>query len=470
MHKTVVINAVGVSPNVLGPSTPRLKAFAERGAQASITSVLPAVTCTVQATYLTGSYPAEHGIVGNGWYFRDECEVKFWRQSNQLVQRPKIWEAARTIDPEFTCANLFWWYNMYSSVDYAVTPRPMYPADGRKIPDIYTQPADLRPMLQTALGQFPLFEFWGPNTSIRSTEWIANAAKLVEHRYHPTLTLIYLPHLDYCLQRHGPDPNQVAADVQALDAVCGDLIDFYEAQGAHIIILSEYGITAVSRPVHLNRRLREHGFVAVREELGRELLDAGASTAFAVADHQLAHVYVNDRSRIGDVRALLEQTEGVAEVLDDAGKRTAHLDHPRSGELIAIAAPDAWFTYYYWLDERRAPDFARTVDIHRKPGYDPVELFLDPQLRYPNVKVGLTLLKKQLGFRSLLDIIPLDAALVRGSHGRVTSAPGDGPLCITNKAPLLDRTTLPATDVYDLILRHLTVERGVRAQAAEVRA
>ena len=454
MRRTVVLNAVGLTPNHLGSATPRLSAFAEAGKLATIAPPLPAVTCTAQATYLTGAWPDEHGIVGNGWYFDDECEIKFWRQANKLVQRPKVWEMARELDPSFTCANLFWWYNMYSSVDYSATPRPMYPADGRKLPDIYTQPGNLRTTLQEHLGQFPLFNFWGPKTSIKATRWIADAAMWVEERFRPTLSLVYLPHLDYNLQRIGPNDPRIAADLKELDAVCGDLIDTYQAAGAEVIVLSEYGIVPVSRPIHLNRVLREAGMIAVREELGHELLDAGASAAFAVADHQIAHVYVNDPARLDEVRSLLAGTTGVAEVLDEAGKRERHLDHNRSGDLVALAEPDSWFTYYYWLDDQRAPDYARTVDIHRKPGFDPVELFIDPELKLAQAKVGLTLLKKQLGFRYLMEVIPLDASLVRGSHGLPT-APGAGPLLMTERADLLSTPAIDATGVCGLILRHL---------------
>ncbi|MBD2775065.1 alkaline phosphatase family protein [Iningainema tapete] len=455
MNKTVVLNVVGLTPKLLGKHTPSLSQWAASGKTAAITPVLPAVTCTAQATYLTGKLPSEHGIVANGWYFRDECEVKFWRQSNKLVQAPKIWDKLRTIDPSFTCANIFWWYNMYSSVDYAITPRPMYPADGRKLPDIYTQPQEWRSPLQTELGQFPLFKFWGPNTSIDSTKWIAASAKWVEEHHNPTLTLIYLPHLDYCLQKLGPDPDLVAQDLQEIDSVCGDLIEYYQKRGASVIVLSEYGITKVSKPIHINQMLREHGLITVREELGRELLDAGASIAFAVADHQIAHVYVNDPSYITKVRSLLEATDGIAYVLDETSQPKHHLNHPRSGELVAVAEPDAWFTYYYWLDDNKAPDFARTVDIHRKPGYDPVELFVDPQLKNPKLKIGIKLLKKQLGFRYLMDVIPLDASLVKGSHGCVTTNSADQPLFITQQTHLLNSSSVEATDVYQLILGHI---------------
>ena len=459
MHKTVVINAVGLTPSLIGHHTPRLRAFRDAAALAHVGAVLPAVTTTVQSTYLTGKWPADHGVVGNGWYFRDECEVKFWRQSNRLVQAPKIWEVARERDPsgKFTCANLFWWYNMYSTADYAVTPRPMYPSDGRKLPDVWTQPPELRETLQRKLGQFPLFRFWGPATDVSATDWIAKSSMHVEQAFDPTLTLIYLPHLDYVLQRVGPDASdpRVVNDLKELDAVCGMLIDYYELRRASVVILSEYGIMPVRRPVHLNRVLREKGLVTVREELGRELLDAGASKAFTVADHQVAHVYVNDRSRQDEVRRLIESTPGVERVLDDAGKRQQHLDHDRSGELVAIAAHDALFTYYYWLDDTRAPDFARTVDIHRKPGYDPAELFIDPTIAAPKLKIAATLAKRKLGFRSLLEVIPTDATLVKGSHGRPPTKAEDGPMVMTKRRGLIPGTGIEATEVFQLMMRHL---------------
>lgn len=459
LKKTVVINVVGLTQRLLGPDTPSLSDWARRGKVIPIKAVTPAVTCTAQATYLTGSWPERHGIVGNGWYFRDECEIKFWRQSNKLVQAPKVWEIARAIDPDFTCANLFWWFNMYSTVDIALTPRPMYPADGRKIPDIDTRPGTIRKQIQDELGPFPLFNFWGPATSIQSTRWIAEAAQWIDRRHHPTLTLVYLPHLDYNLQRRGPDDPRLARDLREVDDVCSDLIRYYGETGAQIVLLSEYGITPVRRPIHLNRIFREQGWIALREELGLELLDPGGSAVFAVADHQVAHVYINDPDKIAPVRRLLEKIPGIEQILDEEGKRRRHINHGRAGELIAIAAADAWFTYYYWREDRRAPDFARTVDIHRKPGYDPIELFIDPALSFPKLKIGGRLLQKALGFRTLLDIIPLDATLIQGSHGRVTDLDEAGPLFITQRPDLVSADSLHATDVADQILLHLGMER-----------
>jgi predicted AlkP superfamily pyrophosphatase or phosphodiesterase len=455
MHRTLVLNVVGLTPALLGDDTPHLNAFVAQGGLRPLATITPAVTCSVQATLLTGSLPREHGIVANGWYFRELAEVMFWRQSNQLVSGEKVWEAGKRRDPSFRCAKLFWWYNMYSSADLSVTPRPMYPADGRKLPDVYAEPERLRAELQRKLGTFPLFQFWGPGAGIVSSEWIARAAEHVEQEHAPTLSLVYLPHLDYCLQKFGPDAPEIAAQLRAVDAICGRLIEGAARRGQRVIVLSEYGIDAVSDAVHLNRALREAGLLRAREELGRELLDAGASQAFAVADHQLAHVYVRDPARVEEVRRLLARLDGVEQVLDAEGKRGLGLDHPRSGELVAISRPERWFSYYYWLDDARAPDFARTVEIHRKPGYDPVELFLDPALAFPKLRIARKLLLRKLGQRSLLDVIPLDTRLVRGSHGRVGQLPERGPLFATSAPELLPEGQVAATQVKELMLAHV---------------
>jgi predicted AlkP superfamily pyrophosphatase or phosphodiesterase len=454
MTPTLVLNVVGLTPGLL-PHAPRLQALASQGAMRPLTTVLPAVTTTVQSTMLTGLAPRDHGIVANGWYFRDLSEVWLWRQSNRLVQGEKVWQAARRRDPTFTCAKLFWWYNMYADVDYAVTPRPMYLADGRKLPDIHTHPAGLRDELQGALGEFPLFRFWGPGADIASSRWIAASALHVLDKQRPTLTLVYLPHLDYDLQRFGPNHPGIPAQVAAVDALCGPLIDKAHALGAHVVALSEYGITEVSRPVHINRALRQAGWLKVRLERGREQLDAGASDAFAVADHQIAHVYVARPELMPEVAASLAALPGVEAVLDEAGKRAAGLDHARSGELIAVARADSWFTYYHFLDDDRAPDFARTVDIHRKPGYDPAELLFDRKLAFPKLKVANRLARKALGMRYLMDVIGLDANVVRGSHGRPTDRAEDGPLFITSAPGLLADGPVPAAAVKQLLLDHV---------------
>ncbi|TRZ42969.1 alkaline phosphatase family protein [Robertkochia solimangrovi] len=456
MKKTVVLNVVGLTPRLIGRDTPFIQKFVQRGKSTIIEPVLPAVTCSVQSTYLTGKWPETHGVVGNGWYFKDELEVKFWRQSNRLVESPKIWDELKKQDPEFTCANMFWWYNMYSTADYSVTPRPNYLADGRKLPDIYSFPAGLRDELQEELGTFPLFDFWGPRTSIKSSKWIADASILTDKKYDPTLTLVYLPHLDYNLQRYGHDMEKIASDLQEIDAVVEELVTYYERKNANVILLSEYGITDVSNPVHVNRILRENGWLAIREERGLELLDAGASKAFAVADHQVCHVYLNDPKIKNAVISALRKTTGIKEIMGKHDQQLNHISHERSGDLVLVSDENSWFTYYFWLDDSKAPDFARIVDIHKKPGYDPVEMFTDPGKPFIMARVLWKLFKKKLGFRVLMDVIPLDAKLVKGSHGRIPESKLDYPVLVSNVKDGAAGESVSGVEVYDIIKQHIT--------------
>jgi predicted AlkP superfamily pyrophosphatase or phosphodiesterase len=459
MTRTAVINVVGLSESLLGEHTPRINAFRAQGTLTRIEPAFPAVTCTAQSTYLTGLTPAEHGIVANGWYNRELAEVQFWKQSNRLVGGKKIWETLRESNPGFTCAKLFWWYNMYSTAEWSITPRPMYPADGRKLFDIYAWPFSVREEIKRELGEFPFPAFWGPAAGVDSpqfaadavSKWIAESAKWIERKYAPTLNLIYLPHLDYNLQRLGPNHPLIASDLRRIDAIVGDLIDFFAKQSVQVVLLSEYGISAVDTPVHLNRLFRERGWLTVKEELGLELLDCGASRVFAVADHQVAHIYLNDATLGKEVRALLEKQAGVGAVWGAAEKVQNGLNHARAGDLIAVAKERAWFTYYYWLDDQRAPDFARTVDIHRKPGYDPVELFLDPKIPLVKAKIAWRLLQKKLGFRMLMDVIPLDASLVKGSHGAKPANVQEWPIIITDSSSATSLATCQATDVFKIL-------------------
>lgn len=471
MKRTVVINVVGLTESLIGPHTPNLAAFLRTGAKAAIVPAFPAVTCTAQSNYVTGVAPSHHGIVGNGWYDRELAEVQFWKQSNHLVHGRKIWDELRSLEPGFTCAKLFWWYNMYSTADYSITPRPLYPADGRKVFDIHAWPYSIRTEIKQELGEFPFPGFWGPAAGVDSpqgsadaaSKWIAGSARWIEEKYAPTLSLVYLPHLDYNLQRRGPFTDGSGSGVQVnpaihrdlnqIDAIAGDLIAFFQKRSIRVLLVSEYGITNVDRPVHLNRLFREQGWITVKDELGLELLDCGASRVFAVADHQVAHIHLNDRSLEGRVRALLENTPGVGGVLDAAGKTGAGLDHRRAGDLIAVARENAWFTYYYWLDDRVAPDFARCVDIHRKPGYDPAELFLDPKIPAVKLRILGKLLGKKLGFRMLMNVIPLDATLVKGSHGRRPASTADYPIAITDQPSLRGGSQIESTDIYQVIRR-----------------
>ncbi|MFG2039245.1 alkaline phosphatase family protein [Dactylosporangium sp. NPDC048998] len=446
----VVLDVVGLTPRLL-PHMPNLSRL---GAAVPLEPVLPAVTCSVQSTFLTGETPAGHGIVGNGWYFRDLGEVLLWRQHNALVGGDKLWHAARRAEPGYTVANVCWWYAMGADVDWTVTPRPIYYADGRKEPDCYTYPPALHDELTARLGPFPLFTYWGPNAGLASSAWIARAAQQIMADKNPDLTLVYLPHLDYDLQRYGPSDPRAAAAAAELDAVLGPLLDAARARGATTVVLSEYGITEASRPVDVNRLLRAEGLLNVHTQDGMEYLDPWTSRAFAVADHQIAHVYVRDAQDVAVVRKLCAALPGVGEVLDEAGKARHGLDHERSGELVLLAEPDAWFTYYYWLDDARRPDFANLVEIHRKPGYDPAELFFDPA--GPGAakgRAGLALLRKKIGMRYLMSVVGLDAGAraVRGSHGLLPAADEDGPVWLCDD-PAVAPERVRATEVRSLLL------------------
>jgi predicted AlkP superfamily pyrophosphatase or phosphodiesterase len=430
LRPTAVINIVGFTPSLIGPHTPKLRAFRDRNAQARLREPFPALTCSSQATMLTGLEPSGHGIVGNGWYFKDLAEHGFWKQNNGLIQGEKVYETLKKRHPAFTCATMFWWYNMYAPVDWSATPRPHYPADGRKVFDIYASPMKLRDELVDALGPFPFPAFWGPASGIKSSEWIAASAKWIQRHRKPTLNLVYLPHLDYCLQKFGPGAPEIAPELENIDRVAGDLIETLEAEGVRVLVVSEYGITKVTRHTHPNRILRRAGLIEIRKSLTWELLDEGASKAFALADHQICHVYLNDKSKRDEVVELFKKEPGQRHVLAGAERARFGLDHDRAGDVVLIAEPDNWYTYYYWEDDALAPDFARCVEIHRKPGYDPAELFFDPKRPLVKLRAAFALLKKKLGFRYYMDVIPLDASLVKGSHGTPADDPEEAPLVI----------------------------------------
>ncbi|MEW1708342.1 nucleotide pyrophosphatase/phosphodiesterase family protein [Microbacterium sp. NPDC089190] len=460
MSKVLLLDIVGLTPRALA-SMPRLSAIGRVGGQMGLDTILPAVTCSVQSTMLTGLAPREHGIVGNGWYFRGLGDPLLWRQHNKLVAGEKVWDTARRARPGLTVANLGWWFAMGATTDVTVTPRPIYHADGRKSPDAYVRPAVLHDQLVGALGEFPLFQYWGPTATIRSSAWLAEATRgLVTGRWGPSpdLAMAYLPHLDYDLQRFGPNAPEADRAARELDDAIAPLLTDAVDRGYSVLAVSEYGIEEASRPVDINRALRREGLLEVYVQDGREHLDPWTSRAFAVADHQVAHVYVPDAGDLPRVRSLLQGLDGVDDVLDREAQARYGLDHERAGELVVVAEPGAWFTYYFWLDDARAPEYARGVDIHRKPGYDPAELFFDPADRLAKAKAGANLVKKKLGLRYAMSTVPLDPTCVRGTHGRLPSSRADAPMIISSDPALLpDVESLPAAGVRDLVLRGLRV-------------
>jgi predicted AlkP superfamily pyrophosphatase or phosphodiesterase len=406
------------------------------------------VTTTAQTTMLTGVDPSEHGIVANGWYFRDLNEILLWRQSERLVCAPHVWEGQ-----PWKVLKHFWWYAMNTGTAATVTPRPVYHHDGSKSPDFYAHPAALKHLIQERHGTFPLFHFWGPTAAAPSTRWIAESFLTAWDAVEPDLGVCYLPHLDYDLQRFGPAGAHLAPNLRELDACAGRVIAHARARNARILVVSEYGIAPVSDGVFPNRVLREAGLLEVTTNAAGELLDPGASRAFAVCDHQLAHVYVHDPADRERARACLSRLPGVERVLGPEEHAAIGLAHPRSGELILLAEQGRWFAYDYWLEDTLKPDFAHCVEIHKKPGYDPRELFFDP--RGGKLRAAKALLRKKLGLRYVLNPCSLDPKLVKGSHGLAPLRPEDGAVLIGCDSALAPKTAPHQREIAALIRRAL---------------
>ncbi len=453
MQPIVLINAVGLTPRLL-EHAPRLQALAATGWYTDMPEVLPAVTCTAQATLLTGELPNKHGVVANAWLHHSTNEVRFWQQCNRLIQAEPIYETARVRakerGKEFKSAKLFWWFNQGAAVDISVTPKPHYAVNGDKAFGVSGTPPGLAEGLEKSFGPFPFPAFWGPMAGAKCTQWIANAAAHVVTFERPDLTLVYLPHLDYDPQRFGPKGCDVPKCVKELDDACASILVAAQSVGAQVWVVSEYGHCDVTRPVYLNRALREAGLLEVRGGPFGEQLDLYGSRAFAVVDHQLAHVYVRASEDVAHVRAVLAAVPGVAKLYAGEERAEIHLNHDRSGELVLLSEPDAWFAYPFWLDDALAPDYARAVAIHAKPGFDPCELFFDPKLRFPKLRVARRLAQKKLGFRTTFDVVPLDASIVRGSHGLAAADPLDRPILIGHGP--MPAASVPMTRVKGMLL------------------
>jgi predicted AlkP superfamily pyrophosphatase or phosphodiesterase len=444
MRRTMVVNVAGLGRDLVA-EMPALAALARDGLLCPLEPVLPAVTCTMQATLTTGEPPARHGIIGNGLYFFDTAEVRFWEQSAHLLGSPRAWDLPREgRGRRPKVAMLFWQSAMYGTADVLLTPKPVHAGD-RLIQDCYSRPADLYARLaaeDSALepgrprGQFNLMHYWGPMAGLGASRWIADASLAVWREERPDLMLTYLPHLDYSGHRAGPDTDAHRAAARELDPLIAALARAARDDGARVIVLSEYSFLSVSRTVAPNRALREAGMLAVREVGGGEYLHPGDSRAFAMVDNQVAHIYFpHTRALPADCRTArrtLAALPGVAAVLGREDLADAGLDHVRSGDLVLLAEPDAHFTYYWWTDDAKAPPFARTVDIHAKPGFDAAELLLDPATRG----------------------IPLSADAIRGSHGLVLpDGRGWGLFAASDMPPALaSRQSVRAAEVAHVML------------------
>jgi predicted AlkP superfamily pyrophosphatase or phosphodiesterase len=416
---------------------PKLRELMAGGGIAELTPSFPCVTCSVQANMTTGRGPGEHGIVANGFYWREKRQVEMWTAPNDCVEQPQIWDLLSHHGRGLTSAVWFPMHSRGCEADYICTPAPIHNPDGSESLWCYTRPVELYGTLRDRLGHFPLMNYWGPMTNVKASAWIADSAAIAAREWQPDFFYIYLPHLDYAAQRNGPDSNAADSAVAELDEVIGKLADAMTIaydEKLLWVVAGEYAITPVDHVSYPNRVLREAGLLVVREADDGEHLDFEQSLAFAMVDHQFSHVFVanGDEQLAAQVADLFRGQPGIAEVLVGTQRGRYGLEHPRSGEVILISTPQSWQAYYWWLSDDRAPKFARTVDIHRKPGYDPVELFFDPATKS----------------------IPLDATRIQGSHGAPAVDRSQLSVLLASEPTLFSGPMAKDTDVFGMVLKH----------------
>ncbi len=411
---------------------PTLDGWASSGASAELAPSFPCITSPVQASTWTGASPGVHGVIANGFYHRDRRAVEFWVGRNEVVGGRQIWDVLASTGRKSAV-----WHAQNikdASATYIVTPAPIHKADGTTELWCYSKPEGLYRDLLDDLGHFPLQHYWGPLANIESSKWILAGAKWLIERYDPDFHYIYLPHLDYAAQKFGPDSSEASQAVRELDALLGEFDAFLRQRpmGATVVFLvaSEYAMTDVTGVVYPNIELRRAGLLQTCDSDAGAVIDFAASKAFAMVDHQCAHVYAA-ADAIEPVASLFRGMTGVDGVYAGDDRGSIGLNHPHAGEVVLSSRPDHWFAYYWWEDEADAPAFARTVDIHSKPGYDAVELFFDPATRS----------------------IPLNADLVRGSHGapaRDASQRG-GLICSARTPHVTDGTVYRDTDMKSIV-------------------
>ncbi|MCD6459885.1 alkaline phosphatase family protein [bacterium] len=402
----VVLDVAGLSPELLAlkDCCPNITLLSEKNGMLSMVPSFPSVTCTVQASLTTGQSPSVHGIISNGIYNRQTREVNFWGRYNAVLESDRIWNKIKKNGSQKLSSSAFFLQNsVYCGADYTMAPAPLHTHDGGMIQWCYSKPPNLYSDTCAQLGTaFNLMSFWGPMASFDSSRWIFDAGMYCLQQHNPDLSFIYLPHLDYSSQKYGPKSGQVKSDLKKIDDLVGELIEYQAKNKIGIIILSEYGLVEVKKSLAINKIFRQLGWLKVITIQDKEYIDFENSSVFAMVDHQAAHIYLQNIS-VHEVQKELERFDEIDMVLTSVGKKDFFIDHPRSGDLIAIAKKNCWFSYYWWIDDDLAPGFTRTMDIHRKPGYDPLELFFDPQIKG----------------------IPFATELIKGSHGRPAKNPDE---------------------------------------------
>lgn len=397
MKKLIVLDVVGLSKKALDKNKPpNILRILEQGFEGVIVPTFPAVTCSVQASIASGTTPSEHGIIANGYYDKVLKQVNFWEQSSNLVERPRIWDVLKKSNPGIKTAVLFWQNSLFIESDIVVTPKPIH-LDSGMVMWCYSKPVNFYEKLVEHLGSFDLRSYWGPLASLKSSQWIIDAAKYTIKMQNPNLLLVYLPHLDYSAQKNGPESQQYAKSVGELDELIGSFLLFLNSKFKdeyEIMIISEYSFNTVTNSVSPNKILKKEGLLKTRTISGKEYLDFEMSNAFAMSDHQIAHVYTQP-GYDDQVLEIFQETNGISKILNSETQKTMNIKNNRSGDLIFCANEDTWFNYYWWETSEVAPEFTFNVDIHRKPGYDPLELFMDTDTKK----------------------ISHNTSLIKGSHG-----------------------------------------------------
>lgn len=398
--RVVVLDVVGLQPAHLEADlAPNLATLMDGPRRARLQPSFPALTVPAQTTLGTGHPPGEHGDVASGRYDREHDTVTFWGRDRG--DRTRLWERASE-EAGLTTGAICFQHLLGTSADVALTPSPIEDENNDMVEmDCWTNPDGWYDELREEYGHFPLHHYWGPGANSESTAWILTAAAEAVTEYDTDLLWAYVPHLDYAGLRQGPESAEMREAVRTVDALVGDFLDSLRSDGRWsdtvVAVVSEYGFHDVDTPVYPNRALRDAGLLTERAESND--VDLRRSRAFAMVDHQVAHVYVDDGSVV-DARDALVGLDGVDRVLGDDGKAAYGIDHANAGELVCVAEPDAWFQYYWWREETNAPAYATDMDIHEKPGFDPCELFVGDS-----------------------GLVSLDPTQVGGSHGR-TDVPG----------------------------------------------
>ena len=430
-HKICLISIPGLRENDL-TNMPALSALCAGGSKCRIKHSFPCVTWPSQSAVLTGKRPNQHGVIANGFYWRESQKVEMWTAWNEVIEQPQIWDVLKEQGKTSLA-----WFPMLSKgcgADYVCMPAPIHQPDGSEDLWCYTKPQEFYGELLEEFQHFPLQHFWGPMANIKSTQWIADSAVKAIEKFAPDFNYLYFPHLDYAAQKTGPDSDDAIQATRELDNLISSFTNSVtEVVGDDVLwmIASEYVITPVDHVLYPNRMLREAGFLKVKTLDGLEHIDFEASKAWALVDHQFSHIFVKNASNenINRIHEIFETADGVDEVLVGDNRQKRAMDHKRSGEVVVISTHNSWQAYYWWLDNELAPAFASTVDIHRKPGYDPIELHFD----FANKKV------------------PLDATLAKGSHGAPTKSDAQKGVLLTSSNLNLE-SEIEDIEIFDLVL------------------